>query len=113
MFNNEIVYENNVIVSIDITDKPYGIEYLLKTELAPGLAHLSIVSGYMQIIDLIRIIRSAKIEEKTIFYGMEEIVTRNLIWQVFYVIKRLCPSFVQYYRLPPHKVHGVVTRVEM
>ena len=67
----------------------------------------------MQIIDLMRIIRDAGIEEKTIFYGMEEIVTRNIIWKIFSAIKRLCPSFVQYYRLPSHKVHGVITRVEL
>ncbi len=113
MFNNEIIYHNNVLVSIDITEKPYGLEYNVTKEIAPGLATLSIRYGYMQVIDLMFIIRQAGIEEKTIFYGMEEIVTRNLIWQIFYVIKRLCPSFVQYYRLPPHKVHGVVTRVEM
>ena len=113
MFNNEIIYHTNVIISIGITDKPYGKEFKLEKELAPGLSHLSIQYGYMQVIDIMRIIREAGIEEKTIFYGMEEIVTRNIIWQVFYVIKRLCPSFVQYYRLPPHKVHGVVTRIEM
>ena len=113
MFNNEIIYLNNVIVSIDITQKPYGLDYKLEKEIAPGLAYLSIKYGYMQVIDLMFIIREAGIEEKTIFYGMEEIVTRNIFWQIFYVIKRLCPSFVQYYRLPPHKVHGVVTRVEM
>lgn len=113
MFNNEIIYQNNVIISIDITDRPYGMEWHIDKEIAPGLSHLSIRYGYMQIIDLMRIIRESGVEEKTIFYGMEEIVTRNVIWQIFSVIKRLCPSFVQYYRLPPHKVHGVVTRVEM
>ncbi|HWQ66647.1 MAG TPA: KUP/HAK/KT family potassium transporter [Methanospirillum sp.] len=113
MFNNEIMYHVNVIISLDITDKPYGLERTFEEGIAPGLSHLSIKYGYMQVIDLMRIIREEGIEEKTIFYGMEEIVTGNIIWQVFYVLKRLCPSFVQYYRLPPHKVHGVVTRVEM
>ncbi len=113
MFNNEIMYHHNVIVSVDIMQNPYGVDFTIDKEIAPGLSHLSIRYGYMQVIDLMRIIREAGIEEKTIFYGMEEIVTRNVIWQVFFVIKRLCPSFVQYYRLPPHKVHGVVTRVEM
>jgi len=113
MFNNEIIYEQNVIVSVGITENPYGLDYKLEEDIESGLSHLSIWYGYMQVIDLMHIIRDVKIEEKTIFYGMEEIVTRNIIWQIFYVIKRLCPSFVQYYRLPPHKVHGVVTRVEM
>jgi len=113
MFNNEIIYEQNVIISINITEKPYGSSWNYKKDLASGLSHLSISYGYMQIIDLMQIIKLAGIEEKTIFYGMEEIVTRNIIWKVFNAIKRLCPSFIQYYRLPSHKVHGVITRVEL
>jgi K+ transporter len=113
MFNNEIIYEENVIISLDIKDEPYGFSWHFDKSIEPGLSHLSISYGYMQIIDLMRIIRDAGIEEKTIFYGMEEIVTRNIIWKIFSAIKRLCPSFVQYYRLPSHKVHGVITRVEL
>jgi len=113
MFNNEIIYEENIIISLDIKDEPYGFSWRFDKSIEPGLPHLSISYGYMQIIDLMRIIREAGIEEKTIFYGMEEIVTRNIIWKIFSAIKRLCPSFVQYYRLPSHKVHGVVTRVEL
>ncbi len=113
MFNNEIIYEENIIISLDIKDEPYGFSWRFDKSIEPGLSHLSISYGYMQIIDLMRIIREAGIEEKTIFYGMEEIVTRNIIWKIFSAIKRLCPSFVQYYRLPSHKVHGVVTRVEL
>lgn len=113
MFNNEIIYEENILISINITDKPYGSSWNFHKELAPGLSHLSISYGYMQIIDLMQIIKAANIKEKTIFYGMEEIVTRNLIWKIFNAIKRLCPSFVQYYRLPSHKIHGVITRVEL
>jgi KUP system potassium uptake protein len=113
MFNNEIIYEENVIISLDIKDEPYGYSWHFDKSIEPGLSHLSISYGYMQIIDLMRIIRDAGIEEKTIFYGMEEIVTRNIIWKIFSAIKRLCPSFVQYYRLPSHKVHGVITRVEL
>lgn len=113
MFNNEIVYEENVIISLDIKEEPYGFSWHLDKEIEAGLSHLSISYGYMQIIDLMRIIRDAGIQEKTIFYGMEEIVTRNIVWKIFNAIKRLCPSFVQYYRLPSHKVHGVITRVEL
>ncbi|NLV26714.1 MAG: KUP/HAK/KT family potassium transporter [Methanomicrobiales archaeon] len=113
MFNNEIIYEENVIISLNIKDEPYGFSWHLDKNIEAGLSHLSIQYGYMQIIDLMRIIRSAGIEEKTIFYGMEEIVTRNIIWKIFNAIKRLCPSFVQYYRLPSHKVHGVITRIEL
>ena len=113
MFTNEIIYNDNVIVSINILDKPSGSFFTMSRNIAPGLSHLSIHYGYMEIIDMIRIIREAGIEEKTIFYGMEEIVTKNIFWKIFYIIKRICPSFVQYYRLPSHKVHGVVTRIEL
>lgn len=113
MFNNEIIYEENVIISLDIKDEPYGSSWHFEKGIATGLSHLSITYGYMQIIDLMRIIRESGIQEKTIFYGMEEIVTRNVVWKIFSAIKRLCPSFVQYYRLPSHKVHGVITRVEL
>lgn len=113
MFNNEIIYEENVIISLDIKDEPYGSSWHFEKGIATGLSHLSITYGYMQIIDLMRIIRESGIQEKTIFYGMEEIVSRNIVWKIFSAIKRLCPSFVQYYRLPSHKVHGVITRVEL
>jgi len=49
----------------------------------------------------------------SIFYGVEEISTKNPIWQVFSVIKKLSPNFVQFHKLPTRKLHGVVTRVEM
>jgi KUP system potassium uptake protein len=60
-----------------------------------------------------RIPREAGIDEKAIFYGMEESVSDNAIWKIFYAIKRLSASFVLYYKLPPEKIHGVVTRVEL
>ena len=52
-------------------------------------------------------------KEKTIFYGIEDIVTGSPVWKVFSVIKRLTPAFVQFYKLPSHKLHGVITRVEL
>ncbi|MDD3574968.1 MAG: KUP/HAK/KT family potassium transporter [Methanospirillum sp.] len=113
MFNNEIIYEENIIISLNIKEEPYGFSWHFDKSIEPGLSRLSISYGYKQIIDLMRIIRDAGIEEKTIFYGMEEIVTRNIFWKIFSSIKRICPSFVQYHRLPSHKVHGVITRVEL
>jgi len=69
--------------------------------------------GYMEIPDIEEILREAGIDEKTIFYGLEDIVTENVIWKIFSVIKRLTPAFVQFYKLPSFKLHGVMTRVEM
>ena len=67
----------------------------------------------MEIVDIGKILREAEIDEKTIFYGMEDIVTTNVSWRIFAAIKRLSPSVVQFYKLPSDKIHGVVTRVEM
>ena len=50
---------------------------------------------------------------RRIFYGVEEIHTTNPVWHVFSAIKKLTPNLVQFYDLPPNKLHGVVTRVEL
>lgn len=113
MFDNEIMYEQNIIVSIQIANQPFGFRFKYGKEIAPGLRILSVKYGYMQVIDLPKILEEAGIQEKTIFYGMEEIVTNNILWKIFTAIKRLCPSFVQYYKLPAHRIHGVVTRIEL
>jgi KUP system potassium uptake protein len=67
----------------------------------------------MEIVDIGDILNEAGVQEKTIFYGMEEIITTHPVWQVFSAIKRLTPSVVQFYKLPSDKIHGVITRVEM
>ena len=69
--------------------------------------------GYMEIIDISAIFREAGIQEKVIFYGIEDISTTNPIWRVFSVLKKLTPNFVQFNKLPAAKLQGVVTRVEM
>ena len=68
-FQNEIIYENNILVSIAILDKPFGVTTEFDTNLAPGLQIFTIRCGYMEIIDIIQLLRAQGIEEKTIFYG--------------------------------------------
>ena len=113
IFNNNIIYDDNVIISLHILDHPFGISWKFEEDLEEGLRVFRIDYGYMEIINMTKILRDANIREKTIFYGLEEIVTDNIIWKIFSAIKRLSPSFVQYYKLPSHKIHGVVTRIEM
>lgn len=113
MFKNHIIYEDNVIVSITRTDEPYGLNFYFKEPLAPGLRSFEIQSGYMEVVDVEEILKTSSINEKTIFYGLEEIATENPVWKVFSLIKKLTPSFLQFYKLPPNKLHGVITRVEM
>jgi KUP system potassium uptake protein len=113
MFTNNIIYEDNVIISIRILDNPFGVIGGFKENLTTGLRVFEIQMGYMEVVDIVKMLRDAGIDEKTIFYGLEDIVTNNVIWKIFSAIKRLTPSFVQFYKLPADKIHGVVTRVEM
>ncbi|MDH4163249.1 MAG: KUP/HAK/KT family potassium transporter [Nitrospirota bacterium] len=113
MFKNGIVYEDNIIVSIVRREDPFGVTGFFKEDIAPGLRAFEIQMGYMEIPDVEEILREAGITERAIFYGVEDISTANILWQLFSVIKKLTPTIVQFYRLPSNKLHGVVTRVEM
>jgi KUP system potassium uptake protein len=113
MFKNHIVYEDNVIVSIVKRIDPFGVAGVFKADLAPGLRSFEIQIGYMEVVDVEDILREANIQEKTIFYGVEDIIAGNIIWKIFAFIKKLTPNIVQFYKLPTNKLHGVVTRIEM
>ncbi len=113
MLVNGIIYEENIIVSITKRYEPFGVKVDFQPALAPGLGVLKVDAGYMEVIDLEKRLKATGIDEKAIFYGIEEIVTTNGFWQMFSIIKRISPSFVQFYKLPSDKMHGVVTRVEM
>jgi KUP system potassium uptake protein len=113
MFVNNILYEENIIVSIIKREDPFGVMGYFKRELSHGLRIFEIQVGYMEVPDIEEILKEAGIDEKTIFYGLEDIVTGNMIWKTFSIIKRLTPAFVQFYKLPSYKLHGVLTRVEL
>ncbi|MDD1689888.1 MAG: KUP/HAK/KT family potassium transporter [Methanoregula sp.] len=113
MFNNRIIYDDNIIVSINRTEDPFGITWGVTREVTRGFSIFEIYAGYMEFVDIGHILKDAEIDELTIFYGMEDIVTTHVIWRIFGAIKRLSPSLVQFYKLPADKIHGVVTRVEM
>ncbi len=84
-----------------------------KEKLADGLEVFEITMGYMEVVEIEKILQKAGINEKVIFYGLEEIATDKPIWKIFSIIKRLTPPFIQFHDLPLNKLHGVVTRVEM
>ncbi|WMW24432.1 KUP/HAK/KT family potassium transporter [Methanolobus sediminis] len=113
MFDNGIIYEDNVVISISLSEEPFGISKMFKEEISKGLRVFEIKMGYMEVIDLVEILKTEGIDERTIFYGEEEIITDNIIWRIFALMKKLSPSFVQFYKLPSDKLHGVVTRFEM
>lgn len=112
MFINNILYEDNIFIHIDKTDEAYGISYTF-SEIAPGLRLFRISVGYMQVFNVEKIFEQAGIHEKVIFYGVENIETENIFWSIFAKIKKLTPSFISFYNLPSHKIHGVVTQVKM
>jgi KUP system potassium uptake protein len=113
IFRNNIIYEDNILISVVTRDDPFGVTGAFRDDLAPGLRRFVIQMGYMEVVDIESILKNAGIQEKTIFYGLEEITTENLFWKLFSIVKRLTPPFVQFYDLPPEKLHGVVQRIEM
>ena len=113
MFKNGIIYEDNIIVSIVRREDPFGATGYFREDLAPGLRSFEIQVGYMEVIDVEVILREQGVDERAIFYGVEDILSNNPLWKVFSTIKRLTPNIVQFYKMPYNKLHGVVTRVEM
>jgi KUP system potassium uptake protein len=113
MFKNNIIYEDNILISVVTRDDPFGVIGFFKGNLAPGLRIFEVHMGYMEVLDIEKILRNAGIDPAVIFYGVDEIVTKKIIWKVFAFIKHITPTFVQFYKLPFEKIHGVVTAVEM
>lgn len=113
MFCNKIIYQNNILISASILDEAFGVKTIFTETITEGLQVLEIQIGYMEVIDMETILRQAGIEENVIFYGLEDIFTDNPIWKIFAFIKKITPSFVQFYSLPSNKLHGIITRVEI
>ncbi len=113
IIRSNIIYERNVFISILRSDEPFGLKSQLKKGIGPGLDAFEVRAGYMEVVDLEKLLKKHDIQEKVIFYGVEDIATRNPAWRVFSVFKRLTPNFVQFNKLPASKLQGVVTRVEM
>ncbi|PIW69560.1 MAG: potassium transporter Kup [Ignavibacteriales bacterium CG12_big_fil_rev_8_21_14_0_65_30_8] len=113
MLRCNIVYENNILVSIRTTEKPYGMNFEKIDNLAHGLSGIKIDHGYMEIIDIQSMLKKNNIKEKVIYYGVDEISTKNPLLKVFAFLKKMSPSFVNFYTLPYNKLHGVLTRLEI
>lgn len=113
VLRGNILYENNVLVTVIITEDPLGICTRYTADIGPGLHLFEIKAGYKEELDITSQITKAGIKPKVIFYGTEDIATKNMIWKIYAVIKMLTPSFVQFYKLPASKLHGIISRVEM
>ena len=101
------------MLSVNVLDEPFGVIGAFKQDIAPGLRCFEIRIGYMEVMDIEDLISKAGIDENVIFYGIEDIVTDRFVWRLFAFIKKVTPSFVQFYTLPSHRLHGIVTRVEI
>lgn len=112
MFKNGIMYERNIIVTVNPSNEPHGIHSEL-TPLAEGLELLNIRPGYMEKFNVEMILREKNIEERTIFYGDEEIVSDKLLWKIYAFIKDISPNFVSFYQFPHEKLIGVARRAEL
>ncbi len=113
MFNNNIIYEDNLVISINRLDDPFGIKGFFKENVTEGLRTFEIQAGYLEVVNVEAILKEFGVDERVIFYGVEDIVTESPIWKVFAFIKKVSPAFVQFYEMPAHKLHGVITRIEM
>lgn len=113
MFKNNIIYEDNILVSIITRDDPFGVIGFFKGDLAEGLRIFEIHMGYMEFIDIEKILSNAGINAKVIFYGLEDIVTKNPIWKIYAFIKRMTPAFVRFHKLPTYKLHGVINQIKI
>lgn len=112
MFTNNIIYTENIFVQVNKTSDALGIIYKLD-KIADGLSILKIDVGYMQVFKLENVLKKLNIKEKAIFYGVEDIETNNFFWHIFSIIKKVTPTFVSFYKLPAHKIHGVVTQIKL
>lgn len=111
MFFHGVIYEDNIFISIIKRDDPFGITGFFKEDITSGLRVFEIQMGYMEVIDVEALLRESGIEERVVFYGLEYITTRSPIWKTFSLIKRLTPPFIQFYKFPPKKLHGVLTKI--
>jgi KUP system potassium uptake protein len=113
IIRGNIIYEKNILVSLQTTDSPYGTSFTKVENLAHGLSGIIIENGYMEFVDIPHLFKANGITEKVIFYGSEDIVTNKIWLKIFATLKKLAPNFVAFYKLQYNKLHGVTTRLEL
>jgi KUP system potassium uptake protein len=113
ILSSNIIYERNIFTSIIRTDQPYGMKVDYRRDVGAGLDYFEIRAGYMTFVNVEALLSHYGIQEKIIFYGVEDIIATNPVWWIFSSIKKQSANFVQFYELPASKLHGVVTRIEM
>jgi len=56
----------------------------------------TITTGSMEVIDIIPLLQSRGIDEMTIFYGIETIVSDKSFRKIYSIIRKVSPPFVQF-----------------
>lgn len=113
MFQNKIIYDDNLFVKVFHNSAPYGISVSFPEATAAGVRFMQIEAGYRQVVNLSEIFESYQLEPVVIFYGCEDVSSRNPLWKVYGFLRRICPSWVQYYHANPAISHGVVATVQL
>ncbi|WP_028841179.1 KUP/HAK/KT family potassium transporter [Thermodesulfobacterium hveragerdense] len=113
IFVHGILYEENIFVSLIRKNEPYGITTSFLEEICPGAKFFEIAYGYMERLKVEDILKEQGINERVIFYGLEDIETQHPLWKIYAFIKQISPHFVKFLNLPPAKLHGVLTRIEL
>lgn len=112
MFENNILYTENIFIQVNKSNEAFGLHYDVE-QVAEGLKVLKIDVGYMEVLRLEKVLKAMDIEERAIFYGVEDIETNNFFWHIFSIIKKITPTFVSFYKLPVSKLHGVITQIKL
>lgn len=113
MIKHGIVYEENIFLSLKKLDQPFGIRSYFSEDLCEGIKYAVIEYGYQEIVNVEQELRNLDINERVVFYGVDNVYSDNPIWKLFGLIKRIFSNFADFYKLPPQKVHGVVVRIEI
>lgn len=108
-----IIYEQNVLTCVVTMDSPRGIQKLYVPDIVEGFSFLEIQLGYMERLNIPKVLKEVGIDPKVMFYGVDDVRAKKYHWKIFAFIKRITPNFVQFLDLPYYKLHGVFTRIEI
>ncbi len=109
---DSVLYKDNAFPSLVKKEEPFGVSTFLKGSITLGHRLVEIRYGYMGVLGIDKKLKAVGIYERAIFYGVEYIYTEKLIWKLFSLLKRVTTNFVEFYRFPHGKLHGVALRVE-
>ena len=91
IFKNNILYENNIIVSIITNEEPFGVSGSF-TDLAIGLRLFEVHMGYMEVVQIEDILRRAGIEEKGDLLRPRGDIDRSSHLEDLCVDEETCPA---------------------